>query len=47
MNPMERTKPCVTVKQNRAEQFLLRIHLETLEIPLHKTFLTFTQKKVV
>ena len=39
-------KPCATAAQKRDERFLLRVYLEAIEISLHKTCLTFTQRKV-
>ena len=47
MTQMERIRTCVTVIQRRVEQFLLRVHLKGMEIPLYKTCVTFAQKKVV
>ena len=41
MTQMKRIKPCVKNTQSRVEQFLLRVHLKTIEIPQHKTFVTF------
>ena len=39
--------PCVTVTQKWVDELLLRAPLQTMKIPLHKTCVTFTQKKVV
>lgn len=47
MTQMERIKASVRVKQSRWDQFLLKIHLEPMEISLHKTCVTFKQKKKV
>ena len=47
MTQMERIKPCVGFTQRRLKQFQLRVHLEEMEIPLHKTCVTFTQEKVL
>ena len=46
MTQLERIKPCVRVPQRRVEVLLLRVHLETMEIYLHKIFVMFTQNKV-
>ena len=47
MTQMEKIKLCVVVVQRRVEQFLVRVNLEPMEIPLHKTCVTFTQKNAV
>ena len=47
MAQMERIKLCVIVTQRRVEHFPLRVHLKSLEIPLHKTCVTFIENKVV
>ena len=44
MTQIERIKP---LTQKRVEQFLLRVHLEPKEIPLHKTCVRFTEKSGV
>ena len=35
----------MTLTQSRMGQCLLRIHLEAMEIPLHETCVTLTQRK--
>ena len=47
MTQMEKIKLCGEVVQRRIEQFLVRFNLEPMEIPLHKTCVTYTQKNVV
>ena len=38
MTQMERIKLCVRVTQEKVEGLLLRVHLESMETALHKTF---------
>ena len=47
MAEMERIKLCVIVTQRRVGHFPLRARLKSLEIPLHKTCVTFIEDKVV
>ena len=47
MTQMKRQKLCVRATQRRIEELLMKVHLETMEKPLYKTCVTFTQSKVV
>ena len=41
---MARIKPCETDSQEKMEQFLLGIHFDTMEIPLHESCAISIQK---
>ena len=45
MTQMERIKPCVIVTEEWVQQLLITVQLEAMEIPLYKTYVTFTTKE--